>query len=114
MIENDDLSAARVISPAAASTQEEALERATQWLLAKEVRRSGDWSLMNPGLEPGGWFFEYPNGPSLSMITSGAVADLTDVVAAVKGDVWAPLLQRLTYDGKVWSMLGIPVLVRQS
>jgi squalene-hopene/tetraprenyl-beta-curcumene cyclase len=30
-------------------------------LLAKEVRREGDWSLTNPGLEPGGWFFEYRN-----------------------------------------------------
>ena len=31
------------------------------WLLAKEVRQKGDWSLNNPGLEPGGWFFEYRN-----------------------------------------------------
>jgi squalene-hopene/tetraprenyl-beta-curcumene cyclase len=27
-----------------------------------EVRRRGDWSIMNPRLEPGGWFFEYRNG----------------------------------------------------
>ncbi|GIW80027.1 MAG: hypothetical protein KatS3mg105_1834 [Gemmatales bacterium] len=39
-----------------------ALERATRWLLEKEVRRRGDWSVMNPRLEPGGWFFEYRNG----------------------------------------------------
>ncbi len=32
-----------------------------RWLLDKEVRRAGDWSLSNPGLEPAGWFFEYRN-----------------------------------------------------
>jgi squalene-hopene/tetraprenyl-beta-curcumene cyclase len=36
--------------------------RAVRWLLNKEVRRPGDWSLSNPGLEPAGWFFEYRNG----------------------------------------------------
>jgi squalene-hopene/tetraprenyl-beta-curcumene cyclase len=35
--------------------------RGVQWLLAKEVRRPGDWSGAHPGLEPGGWFFEYNN-----------------------------------------------------
>jgi squalene-hopene/tetraprenyl-beta-curcumene cyclase len=39
-----------------------AIERAVEWLLAKEVRRPGDWSLANPDLPPGGWFFEYNNG----------------------------------------------------
>jgi squalene-hopene/tetraprenyl-beta-curcumene cyclase len=39
-----------------------AVGRAVRWLLAREVRRPGDWSLANPGLEPGGWFFEYNNG----------------------------------------------------
>jgi squalene-hopene/tetraprenyl-beta-curcumene cyclase len=37
------------------------IDRAVRWLLAREVRRRGDWSLANPGLEPGGWFFEYHN-----------------------------------------------------
>jgi squalene-hopene/tetraprenyl-beta-curcumene cyclase len=38
------------------------MERGARWLLDKEVRQKGDWSLTNPGLEPGGWFFEYRNG----------------------------------------------------
>ncbi|MSU79006.1 MAG: squalene--hopene cyclase [Gemmataceae bacterium] len=38
-----------------------AVAKATHWLLEKEVRQPGDWSLMNPDLEPGGWFFEYRN-----------------------------------------------------
>jgi squalene-hopene/tetraprenyl-beta-curcumene cyclase len=40
---------------------EEAIQRAARWLLDKEVRQKGDWSLTNPGLSPGGWFFEYRN-----------------------------------------------------
>jgi squalene-hopene/tetraprenyl-beta-curcumene cyclase len=36
--------------------------KGAEWLLAKECRRRGDWSVNNPHLEPGGWFFEYANG----------------------------------------------------
>jgi squalene-hopene/tetraprenyl-beta-curcumene cyclase len=39
-----------------------AVRRAAEWLLDREARRPGDWSVMNPGLEPSGWFFEYRNG----------------------------------------------------
>jgi squalene-hopene/tetraprenyl-beta-curcumene cyclase len=39
----------------------DAIQRGGRWLLAKEVRQKGDWSLTNPHLEPGGWFFEYRN-----------------------------------------------------
>ncbi|MCS6852995.1 MAG: squalene--hopene cyclase [Gemmataceae bacterium] len=38
-----------------------ALDRSARWLLGREVHRRGDWSLANPHLEPGGWFFEYRN-----------------------------------------------------
>jgi squalene-hopene/tetraprenyl-beta-curcumene cyclase len=37
------------------------MEKAARWLLTKEVRRKGDWSVKNPHLEPAGWFFEYRN-----------------------------------------------------
>jgi squalene-hopene/tetraprenyl-beta-curcumene cyclase len=36
--------------------------KAVEWLLAREVRRRGDWCRTAPDLEPGGWFFEYRNG----------------------------------------------------
>lgn len=36
------------------------LERATHWLLSKEVRRRGDWAETVP-VEPGGWCFEHAN-----------------------------------------------------
>jgi len=35
--------------------------RATDWLLAREVRRKGDWSTKRPRTEPSGWAFEYNN-----------------------------------------------------
>jgi squalene-hopene/tetraprenyl-beta-curcumene cyclase len=35
-------------------------DTAVQWLLAKEVRRAGDWA-KTARAEPGGWFFEYNN-----------------------------------------------------
>ena len=45
-----------------AGADDPSIVRAVRWLLDKEVRRPGDWSLANPGLEPAGWFFEYRNG----------------------------------------------------
>jgi squalene-hopene/tetraprenyl-beta-curcumene cyclase len=35
--------------------------RAADWLLSKEVRRQGDWSMKRPNTEPSGWAFEYTN-----------------------------------------------------
>jgi squalene-hopene/tetraprenyl-beta-curcumene cyclase len=37
------------------------LARAADWLLSKEVRRKGDWSIARPKLEPSGWYFEFAN-----------------------------------------------------
>lgn len=34
---------------------------ALNWLLSKECRTQGDWSLKMPNVEPGGWAFEYEN-----------------------------------------------------
>lgn len=38
------------------------IQNGVRWLLDREIRRPGDWSLSNPKLEPGGWCFEYRNG----------------------------------------------------
>ena len=38
-----------------------ALEDASDWLISKEVRRPGDWSIKRPGVSPGGWYFEFAN-----------------------------------------------------
>ena len=37
------------------------VRKAVSWLLEREIRYSGDWSLANPSVEPGGWVFEYRN-----------------------------------------------------
>lgn len=39
----------------------DALRRCADWLLTKEVRRKGDWSVKRPNVEPSGWYFEFAN-----------------------------------------------------
>jgi len=39
----------------------EQIEKAVDWLLARQVRVKGDWSVKLPNVEPGGWAFEYAN-----------------------------------------------------
>jgi len=36
-------------------------EDTADWLLSKEVRRKGDWSVKRPNVEPSGWYFEFAN-----------------------------------------------------
>jgi squalene-hopene/tetraprenyl-beta-curcumene cyclase len=37
------------------------LAKTADWLLSKEVRRQGDWSVKRPRTEPSGWYFEFAN-----------------------------------------------------
>jgi len=46
---------------ASAGENDPALGRAADWLLSKEIRRTGDWSVKRPNTEPSGWAFEYSN-----------------------------------------------------
>jgi squalene-hopene/tetraprenyl-beta-curcumene cyclase len=39
----------------------EALSKTADWLLSKEVRQKGDWSVKRPKTEPSGWYFEFAN-----------------------------------------------------
>ena len=43
-----------------ASRRRPALNRAADWLLTKEVRRKGDWSVKRPDIEPSGWASSSP------------------------------------------------------
>jgi len=45
----------------AGTVPKEALTPSADWLLTKEVRRKGDWSIKRPHLEPSGWYFEFAN-----------------------------------------------------
>jgi squalene-hopene/tetraprenyl-beta-curcumene cyclase len=38
-----------------------ALVKSAKWLVDKEVRTKGDWSVRNPDTEPTGWHFQYQN-----------------------------------------------------
>jgi squalene-hopene/tetraprenyl-beta-curcumene cyclase len=39
----------------------EAVARATDWLLGKQILARGDWAIRRPEAEPGGWPFEFEN-----------------------------------------------------
>ncbi len=38
-----------------------AIRKSCEWLLSKEVKQKGDWSVLHPKAEVGGWFFEFNN-----------------------------------------------------
>jgi squalene-hopene/tetraprenyl-beta-curcumene cyclase len=40
---------------------ETAVEQAVDWVLERQVLVPGDWSVKLPGVQPGGWAFEYAN-----------------------------------------------------
>jgi squalene-hopene/tetraprenyl-beta-curcumene cyclase len=46
---------------ASADRDHRAATGAADWLLSKEIRRKGDWSVKRPNTEPSGWAFEYAN-----------------------------------------------------
>ena len=55
----------------------DALVKAADWLLGEQVLGRGDWSVRRPGLEPGGWAFEFAN------VNYPDVDDTAEVVLAL-------------------------------
>ena len=49
------------LADAGAPDDDEAIVKAADWLLDEQVLVKGDWSVRRPGLEPGGWAFEFAN-----------------------------------------------------
>jgi squalene-hopene/tetraprenyl-beta-curcumene cyclase len=43
------------------AVSQDRMRQCADWLLSKEVRRKGDWSVKRPELEPSGWAFEFAN-----------------------------------------------------
>lgn len=80
-----------------------ALLRSVRWLLDREVRDKGDWSDRRPGVEPGGWYFEYRNrfypdiddtAMVLLALRRTALANDPDVLAATERGVnWMTAMQ---------------------
>ena len=48
--------------------------------------------------------FEYGNGPTIDMIHGKQVVDLTDVLGDAKSDFTPALLERMTYQGKLYAV----------
>lgn len=46
---------------AGVSRNDPAIKKSLNWILSKEVKERGDWSLRHPTVEPGGWYFEFNN-----------------------------------------------------
>ena len=55
----DTAIAAHALGEAGSNTA--ALQQTADWLLTKEVRSKGDWSIKRPDVEPSGWYFEFAN-----------------------------------------------------
>jgi squalene-hopene/tetraprenyl-beta-curcumene cyclase len=49
------------LADAGVAADHPAMVRATDWILAEEIRVRGDWAVRRPALEPGGWAFEFSN-----------------------------------------------------
>lgn len=71
------------------------IQRAVAWLEQKEVRRTSDWCVKNPGVEPSGWAFEFNNecypDTDDTMMVLGALARAQGVV---HGGQTTPLFDR--------------------
>jgi squalene-hopene/tetraprenyl-beta-curcumene cyclase len=72
-----------------------ALLNATEWLLGEEVTQLGDWSVRRPGLEPGGWAFEFAN------VNYPDVDDTAEVVLALQ-----PLAGRAPLGARIDGAIG--------
>jgi squalene-hopene/tetraprenyl-beta-curcumene cyclase len=57
----DTALASIALTDAGLPSDDPALVRAADWLLGQEVRVRGDWAVRRPGLDPGGWAFEFAN-----------------------------------------------------
>jgi squalene-hopene/tetraprenyl-beta-curcumene cyclase len=49
------------LADAGVAPDDPALVRAADWLIDEQVMLAGDWSVRRPGLQPGGWSFEFAN-----------------------------------------------------
>jgi squalene-hopene/tetraprenyl-beta-curcumene cyclase len=54
------------------------LVRGADWMLGEEIRKTGDWAVRRPHLEPGGWAFEFAND------TYPDIDDTAEVIMALR------------------------------
>jgi len=49
------------LSESGVGSDDPRMVKAAEWMLKKQIRRKGDWSVKVPNTEPGGWYFEHNN-----------------------------------------------------
>jgi squalene-hopene/tetraprenyl-beta-curcumene cyclase len=57
----DTCLAVTALLDAGAEADDPVVRKAVDWMLAEEIRVSGDWAVRRPELEPAGWAFEFAN-----------------------------------------------------
>jgi squalene-hopene/tetraprenyl-beta-curcumene cyclase len=57
----DTCLAVSALLDAGSGPDEPAVTKAVEWMVGEEIRRTGDWAVRRPGLEPAGWAFEFAN-----------------------------------------------------
>ena len=72
-----------------------------QWTPGDYDKKAASALLTNSGPD----VFEYGNGPSIDMIKGNQVVELTDLLGSARSDFTPSLLERMTYQGKLY---GIP------
>lgn len=75
-----------------------------QWIPGDYDKKAASSLLTSSGPD----VFEYGNGPTIDMIVGKQVVDLSDLLGDAKADFTPALLERMTYQGKLY---GIPQVV---
>jgi squalene-hopene/tetraprenyl-beta-curcumene cyclase len=79
-----------------------ALQAARRWLVEREIRRTGDWSVKAPGAPPGGWCFEYRNAFYPDCDDTAEVLTALSALTGPSGGRDEPVVER----GTAW-LLGM-------
>jgi squalene-hopene/tetraprenyl-beta-curcumene cyclase len=98
----DTCLAAIALLDAGSPANDPAVTKAVEWMVGEEIRRTGDWAVRRPGLEPAGWAFEFANDgyPDIDDTAEVVIAlnhvkdDLPGVKAALdRGIAWTVGMQ---------------------
>ncbi len=96
----DTCLAVTALLDAGAKPADPPVKRAAEWLLAEEVRVTGDWAVRRPSLAPGGWAFEFAND------NYPDIDDTAEVVLALNrvGEATVPGIDAANERGLTWTV----------
>ena len=84
------------LADAATPPDDPAVVSARDWLLGKEISVTGDWAVQRPGLEPGGWAFEFCN------VHYPDIDDTAEVVLALRRSASSPASEAACERAVAW------------